>query len=1358
MEEVSFPRGRPAQDIPEADKSDKPKRGRSSERSSTDKKRSTVDSADFLFGGGATEDKARSVSSKRKKAKTTEKASSSGASQSLLPLGGGGVVHPTNKEAWIEPLSFSKLAKGFKLLGCVRAVHDDLVIFSLPNMWTGYMLLDDSRKKNGPGHEWSCRQMVQPGQILSVIILKAVQEDNKSVAGNSGPRRRIQVTCVPAKMNPLEMSSSTMTSVRGQVISVEDHGLLVDLGMTRRGFLPFSEIDGEYTTEDDDKADNIADANKRLLRAGSIHDFTVRSGGGADAKIVPLSMSSKVRGAKQFLPSTHTPTLAALQPGTLVHAKVERVVRNGLCVSFGGDNGVFRGAIEVNHLGSLWVPENKHESIEWKTIFETNRSLTARIVAVDPITKIVRLSLMQHILDLKEPPALPAVGCIFEGATVIRLDPGVGALLALPDRLEEDAMPKRIHKLVSVEDAYGEATRVQAVYVHISKAIDERSGGKTPEATFSKEFAPSTKHSVRILSTSNWIDGIASGATSDSVISAHVLTHADLLPGKVYHNVPVCAQLNGGAILVDFGLGVRGLIPPLHLFDQAATSDFRTKMGKVKYAVGAKVDVRVLSVDVESKRCVVSAKKSLLKADDVILSYDNIKLGDKGTGFISKVDDRGLSVTFFGGVYGRVTARSLVAELGVEDHKENYNAGDVVQCRIVNIKKRKSRNLGQDDMDVDEADDSRAYWELTLSLGAHSDGDMQLEPDTLESSKSSQAVSLCAGAILPLKSLRIVELVAGREKEKGYVPGHAIVRIKSKYLVEVESEAMLPYIECKLPYDQLLDQYDDNDVESAASLDALADKLLTVGKKIDREGLVMTDPRKSRAEYSSATGKLTVVSIRPKLVNAAKVQLVIDEEKSSKELILPRPDTQLYMGAKLLGYVAQVDARFGAFVRFLDGMTGLVPKLKGGNDMKLFSTVETQIIALDVTTRPVKILLSLSRSKSKKKVVSEVEFEKVDIHVGDLIDEAQVNDLDFHRAKLQILDSKWAGSENIRARVHCTMAESKSAGKLAKTKSDAEKQTISVVHPFYKWKTGMKLSDLTVVAVDCRAGIYYIELTNRKTGATSTEASGTKSQPPPFFFASASKLVPSQKVSGIVSSADQRRGGLWINLSPGVSGFLPGLELSLDPKVLNNLEQAFPVGSRLECSVLDKMAWIKLTAKLYGTAKKDEKKKSDVPLLSLLHDGDDSTTSKPIRGDLVVGRISNSLQALHAPALMFELRGGYVGRCCITEVDEVDDWVNMPLGRVSAKKTKPSGDLDGMDVDASDGEDDEQDLEEIRYVLVKSADGHALHKRNGRFSLSIDCDVSRLAKVHILTETVGVERLTAISLVGRNELLSSIFI
>ena len=99
------------------------------------KKRNT----DFLFGNKPSDDTTdvtRTKKKRRKHATTTT---------SLLPVGGGGVLQPHSqkKEAQIEALSFSKLAKGTKLLGVVKEVHEDYAIVSLPNLLNGYILKRD---------------------------------------------------------------------------------------------------------------------------------------------------------------------------------------------------------------------------------------------------------------------------------------------------------------------------------------------------------------------------------------------------------------------------------------------------------------------------------------------------------------------------------------------------------------------------------------------------------------------------------------------------------------------------------------------------------------------------------------------------------------------------------------------------------------------------------------------------------------------------------------------------------------------------------------------------------------------------------------------------------------------------------------------------------------------------------------------------------------------------------------------------------------------------------------------------------------------------------------------------------------
>jgi hypothetical protein len=178
--------------------------------------------------------------------------------------------------------------------------------------------------------------------------------------------------------------------------------------------------------------------------------------------------------------------------------------------------------------------------------------------------------------------------------------------------------------------------------------------------------------------------------------------------------------------------------------------------------------------------------------------------------------------------------------------------------------------------------------------------------------------------------------------------------------------------------------------------------------------------------------------------------------------------------------------------------------------------------------------------------------------------------------------------------------------------------------------------------------------------------------------------------------------GLWVEISPTVSAHIPGIELSTDVKVLNNMEKHFCIGSRVNGVVLDKSLWEKTRQKYHRNyAKKHvEDSKAKMPFLSLLgYEEKQGSTLKPQRGDLVVGRIDRSFPSVLGPDLMIDLRGGYIGRCCITELNEIDDWTNFPLGRPRSKnknRDEPEG-SGNEDMDISN--DEEMNAIE-RYVLV----------------------------------------------------------
>jgi len=1373
---------------------------------------------DFLFGSKKKKEDGRS-SSASKRHKTDDAASAGINKQSLLPLGGGGVVVSTRKHkqgsgtttTHIEALGFSKIAKGTKVLACVREVQQHYAIVSLPNLLTAYIL---PQGKPGEAPAYPLANTLVVGQTIAVVVTKIATETVKG-----GPsRRRIQVSPLPEAVNPRlllageigDNTGSDLTSaanrlarasvpIRGQIKSVEDHGCVIELGFGKRGFLSFDQVsdgkdkgnnyviledDEEYEDEEDD------DLSKRpiILQKGRIYDFmvlpvTTSSGQEQSATTVfPLSLPTIQYMAKQTVSSLTTTggkkggkgskgskggskkttaipfSFSSLTPGWLVQVKVEAIANNGLCVSLFGN--VFRGAMELNHLGATLIPDSKDGSGPdggfqklAASLFQNHQHFTARILAVDVPTKLIRLSMAPHILTLAQPSEpknpiqdFPTAGTIVSDCTVIKLDPGIGALLALPPKYNIETtslLPKNLMKSCDLfqNESFQESSLIRKVYVHISKALDEsEEAGTDNDGTvtgkFHKEFAPSTKHDVRILSTGHWLEGVAAGGCSPSILKAHVLTHADLVPGKVYKQVPICNHLSGGSVLVQLGGGrsgagkgkknkssstshqISGLIPPAQLFDVVSknSSEYRQRVFKTKYAIDAKVDVRVLWVDPVRKKCLVTAKKTIVQADEerIITDYADAKVGLLAVGFVSRLDDQGLYITFCNKVYGKVTARSLAAELGVEDHKETYSVGDVVTARIVKVKKvtrkrsfaRDEEDDEDDDMDIDDqvqakSEGLRERFELILSLKAQQgdDDDEAMHEEEVDI-HNPQQVRLRAGAILPGKSMKIVELVNGKTRPSGgYVPGYAIVSIKSKHLVDGDSlgkAKMLSNVECKLPYSNLVDAFEPVDILNVENMDALAKRVLTVGKKIKQKGLVLVDPHKSNVDYASGIGAMPVVSLRKRLIETIENQPNVEDAKSSKMPLVPSPDTNLYVGAHLLGFVAQVDTRHGAFVRFLDGMTGMVPKKSGGLQLRLYDTLVTKITVIDDSVLPHRILLEPVLRPGDNANTNAKHID-VSFKAGDKIPKAKLAKISFYEASLT------TGPNNERLFMHCADKDSKLSvikerkKPLAK-QSSGSKPVITKSHPFYSMNTGKELEDLTVLSVDTSGNQVKIWVTDKDIDGENTENNS------PLFVEKASDLKPGMKVNGVVVACGKDNSGIFVQVGPKVQGFVSGLELSRNTEVLNDMPSNVQLGSLIECRVVKVQA-------------KGDSNESFLLLSVLTCESTSKEIPKPTVGDLVVGRINKAIKPALAPSLMLDLRGGAVGRCCITELDEPDEWINMPLGQSTKNGAMKTDDDDAMD-EKDDGketpereEDNDEAFQNKEYVECRVLNGNS----NGKF-------------------------------------------
>lgn len=898
----------------------------------------------------------------------------------------------------------------------------------------------------------------------------------------------------------------------------------------------------------------------------------------------------------------------------------------------------------------------------------------ARIVVIDPVVKIIRLSLLPHILDFKAPSMInqPIVGAVYEGARVIRLDPGVGALIALPyvakmsrDDLKphnNEAMDKSVigknSKILS-NPIYKLASAVQCTYLHISKSSDGDNGSRTSESSFNKRFAlNSIIPKLRILSNSHWLDNVSSCGTAECILASVALSYGDLKPGAIYKSVPIVANFKGGSILVQLGTaGITGIIPSHHLSDHVEnilssgkSIVSRSKQRMEKFKVGNKIDVRCLCVDPIHRKCTLTAKSSLLTSDidNPIINYSTIETGRLATGFISQVSEHGLNVTFYNNVFGSIGAKHLADEKGIEDPRSDFRFGDVIKVRVLKCLESKKTSVGDDSR--------RKPFLLDLSLNLES---IDIHQSVAVDGEIFNCV-LRSGSVLPANTIKVVEFCDSQAKSgsKEIIPGYAIVSVRTKDVQAVLSEkGEKKTFYCKLPYEHLTDIMSPEVSSSAELLNASARQHLTLSKNVPHESVVLS--------YDH-TEKMNVLSLKPQLVQTLK-----NLSSENVEILLPSSSGSLYMGAYVNGYCTRIDSRYGAFIRFLDNLSGLIPKVKGGLDIGIYNSVLCRVLAIDlVAGKTPKILLKEASPPERKSFPDGAAVQcPVLINVGDIVGDVRVDDMNFARAAVTLLDPKFSRNR-IKARIHVTMADPLKKGTdihmpLTRAKKDrvqsddaSDSLKITKYHPFYTWKEGCLIRNVQCVYVSIRDGVVYLELTNRSHDERlSLGKDGCQLNPSHLFVENPSDLKPGLKVSCIITNVSKMNRGIWVQICPGVTGFIPGLDVSDDVKVLNALSKYFMIGGRMNC-------WV-VSHKVDSFDKAKEAVRLSV--LDYSFNFDESGKQKknhPAIGTIVIGRVNRSAYIQRPPALMLELQGGMMGRCDITELKDYDEWSNMPLGRL----------------------------------------------------------------------------------------------
>lgn len=589
-------------------------------------------------------------------------------------------------------------------------------------------------------------------------------------------QRKIEVSFDPMDVNQ-GITYDTLHEnmiIRSRITSEEDYGYIVDIGVL--GVVAFLKIN----KEDCD------------LVVGSVLDLQIVKLEN-DNKNVTLSlldddykeMETELKGS-----SIHT-----LLPGNLVRFHVEEYCTNGIIIGFAG---TYQGAIDVSNL----LPNIEQSSWKknWNAYRNKMKRLVGRIVCVDASSKILRLSLLDHVMCLDEKvPGELEVGCFVEDLEIVKVERGFGVLAVYPldtakdetsDKDDEsDGMDDLSYTMEDInDDDFGDAfeTKKESILSHHRKPPSHLSiyihtkenynvGDKLPK--------------VRIVSKKWIMDKYTEGSIDPSVLSASIFSYSQLVPGKIYkctiQKILINKTSNDVKLLISLGPNLNAMITSQHLFDKGLVSSYKLSSITKKFREGMEIHAQYLHVD-DYNNYYFTMKPSLISQDTKFCEHD-IKINDTSFGYITKKDERkGLFVMFYNHIHGIVPLYDCVNTLG-QDWYNAHGVGDVIKCRVTSIQNRLV---------------------LSLNLSSQSSGDV-----------------IAIGTIIP----------------KGVMKVYEVTHKEIKVVMRMEGDEIVGVI----PFTQLCDVYEDIQGE--------VKDLYPVGTKIQSKGIVM--------RYNPLNG--ITISIRP---------------------------------------------------------------------------------------------------------------------------------------------------------------------------------------------------------------------------------------------------------------------------------------------------------------------------------------------------------------------------------------------------------------------------------------------------------------------------------------------------------------
>ncbi|XP_072513962.1 protein RRP5 homolog [Salminus brasiliensis] len=508
-----------------------------------------------------------------------------------------------NTSTDVNILHLKNLKVGTVMLGCVREVSDFEFVLGLPSGLKGYLpissvsdtyneLLSQKLDSGGDLETVSSSRLLVPGQLVRCVV--------SSLGSSKEGFVSVKVSINPKEVNK-ELSSRSLKAgmtLGGCVESVEDHGFLIDLGVSgTKAFLP------------KDKAEE-AKSSKQELMVGQYVTVLVtevkNEGRVVRVSVDPTAVSQACAGTQQGW------MLSNLVPGLLVQARVKKVTLHGLIVTFFS---AYNGTVDFMHID----PDKASK-------YSEGDEVKARIIYVEPSTRQVGLSLRSHLLppssDVLDTATSDRVGAVIECCIMTAVHHHSGAIMELPDGA--------------------------AAFVHKNQM-------KEPNEEFNpNRLLAQPQHTLRITDYSP-MEQIHLATLRKRTIETTFFSYQDIKEGQLVECTVQSLEKYG--MHVKISNHIKGMVPRIHLADVTLTNpEKKFKVGmKVKCRV-LSVDLKNKKIILTRKKAMIESPLP------VFASYTDARVGLVSHGFIVCVKDFGCIVRFYGDVKGLVPQQELTAD------------------------------------------------------------------------------------------------------------------------------------------------------------------------------------------------------------------------------------------------------------------------------------------------------------------------------------------------------------------------------------------------------------------------------------------------------------------------------------------------------------------------------------------------------------------------------------------------------------------------------------------------------------------------------------------------------------------------